>query len=391
MGLKDRVQRAGEDAVKRPASVAPPKPRAEVLSEPLAPKPVAPSPAPVAEPRPAPAQRSPPAASPSPAVAAQPPSPARASPPPAPAKASRPPAAAPVPKAPSAHRLPPPMPQPARTEEVDLEAMQVSSGELSLSDSGSSPASPQAPQKPLSPLGDIDLAAELAAASAGPSGKEEPAAKEPVRAPPKPKPEPQLNKGSRTWAFDADRDEGKSIDIVSGYLLRYIDKSPGMLEFKLKGKEERKVSLGLDKTETVEVESPDGPLSIKLTNKGLNPEGNMEIMVEWEGGKSKGAKTVEKAKEKASSAGKWTLSGLVRHNAEVTALAIGSVAPPLMWYAVGGQQLREAAGPVLYYIGGAGVAVASAALAVWQWIGRRKDIREEVASTQKGTNGQKVN
>ncbi len=265
---------------------------------------------------------------------------------------------------------------PVAKEEEDPDAIQVKSGELMPA--SVAPPAPTSP-RPRSPLADLDLSS-LETEGEVP---EQPPAKapsvKPAPAPPKPKPAPEVKKGTRTWAFDADKDEGKSIELVSGYTLKYMDKSAGNLEFRLKGKDTHSVILGLDESKTVDLESPDGPISVKLTNAGLNKEGNMEITVEWEGGKTKAAKTVEKAKEKVSATGRKTLSGIAAHSNEISALVVAAAVPVV--YAIGGQPLRDAMGQALYYVLGAGVTVSSAALVVWQWIGRSKEIREDNAQS----------
>ncbi len=386
MGLREKVNLAGGEAVSKNAGT-----QKEVPPAVAARKPVPPAMGPLSEPLAAappaavekPAAPSVPVSSPPPATVqpARAPAPKASKPPVVPKAPSAAPAAAP--KAASAAKLPPPMPAPK--EEIDPDAIVPSSGELEFSDSGAAPAVPPSAPKQKSPLADLDPASLVPREGEG-AEENEPA---PAKAPAARAPAPVVR--TRKWAFDADKDEGKSIDLVSGYSLKYIDKGAGTLQFKLKGKETQPVELGLDESKTLQVDSPDGPLSITVKNKGLNSEGNMEIEVSWEGGKTKAAKTAAKAKSAATSIGKRLLSGLHSHNAEITALTFGGAAPPIAYYLIGGQQLREAMGPIPYIIGGVGVAVVSTALAVWQWVGRSKDIREEAAGSPQAANGQKVN
>jgi hypothetical protein len=373
MALRDKIKK-GAGA---PKSVAPPK-MPDALSEPPAPLPAAPAekPAPVAREEPPQTTRS---------------SPAPEQPAPRPRESVRPPQ--PPPARASAQRMaPPPMPVeekddktplpgPLPSEEEDSGAIRVSESELV--DSAPQPAAQPKSVHPL--LADVDLSK---------LGEDE----EPSQAPPEPQatvaerpsqkeakasepPAPKEAKAKkRTWAFDAENDEGASFDVASGVKLKYMDRSANGLQFRLKGKDAKDFELNLDESATVSVDSVGGPISVTVKNKGLNGEGKMEIEIGYEGGVSKASKAAETVQKAASATGKKTVSAIVAHNAEI---AIGAIAAaiPVVFYAVGGHQLREAMGSALYYIGGTGVPVVMGALAIWQGMTRRKDMQADAGNT----------
>src|SRR5512143_2309486 len=381
MALRDKIKKGGPQ---KPQSVAPPR-MPEALSEP----PVQlPAPASLVEERAAPPPAPAPAVEEKPLRREEPPATARSvpvSPPKAAPAAALKPSVSPRP-APAAKTPPPlpaieeqdktPIPGPLTAHDEPSGEM-VSVSELVESVPPSAPAPTVAARK--NPLAGLDLAA-LAAEEPKEAAEEAPQSS-PARKS-EPPPSPKVNNGRKAWAFDAENDEGASIEIVSGYKLKYMDRSPNGLSFRLKGAESQDIQVGLDESKTVNVDSPDGPLAITVKNTGLNGEGSMEVEVAWEGGKKKSVKAAETAKKAAAETGKKTASGIVAHSAEI-AVGLVTAAVPVAYFAFGGTQLREAMGSLLYYIGGAGVPAVMAALAVWRGVERRSEIREEAAEAAK--------
>ncbi|MFN7991675.1 MAG: hypothetical protein U0R44_05965 [Candidatus Micrarchaeia archaeon] len=323
--LRDRVKKN----VGKPASVAPPKVGDGLVEGPVVPK--------------------------APAVPEQPaPETARSVPKPAPA--SEP--------SPARTRATPP-PLPAISDEESGGA-RVSESELIPKSTGAPASAP----KPALPAALADLDALV--------GDKDAAPPEPV-APPKkdsapPEAKPEAKKKSMGWAFGKD-DFPTSMKVAAEYKIIYTEATANGLKFQLNGKEKHEFELGLDESRTFDVDSSEGPLSIKVTNKGINTEGSLEVRIDVDGGKSAGTKAAEKTAAVVAKAGE-SVSKVWPHVPEVITASF-AVGIPVVIYAVGGQPLKDALGQVWYHIVGAGTPLVMAALTAFQFVSRRKDMAEE--------------